>query len=49
MQDVTTWGEILFIVHTADIVLECAGTLPPGSFGHGYFNMHGDSPIGGHI
>ena len=23
--------------------------LPPGSFGHGYFNIHGDSPIGGHI
>ena len=24
-------------------------SLPPGSFGHGYFNIHGDSPIGGHI
>jgi heme iron utilization protein len=45
----TGWGEILFIVHTADIVLECNGTLPKGAFGHGYFNIHGDSPIGGHI
>jgi heme iron utilization protein len=45
----TSWGEVLFIVHTADIVLECVGTLPNGSFGHGYFNIHGDSPIGGHI
>jgi putative heme utilization carrier protein HutX len=30
-------------------VLECTGKVPPGSFGHGYFNIHGDSPIGGHI
>ena len=49
MQDVTTWGDILFIVHTPDIVLECEGALPPGSFGRGYYNIHGDGPIGGHI
>jgi heme iron utilization protein len=30
-------------------VLECAGSIPPGTFGRGYFNLHGDSPIGGHI
>jgi heme iron utilization protein len=47
--NLTEWGEVLFIVHTADIVLECVGTLPKGSFGHGYFNIHGNSPIGGHI
>ncbi|WP_415020089.1 heme utilization cystosolic carrier protein HutX [Aestuariivirga sp.] len=44
-----SWGEVLFIVHTDDIVLECSGKLPEGSHGHGYFNIHGDSPIGGHI
>ncbi len=49
MHDVTTWGDILFIVHTPDIVLECSGPLPLGSFGRGYYNVHGDSPIGGHI
>jgi putative heme utilization carrier protein HutX len=49
LADVTTWGEILFIVHTPDIVLECQGALPPGSYARGYFNLHGDSPIGGHI
>ena len=49
MQALTDWGEVLFIVHTPDIVLECAGSMPPGSFGRGYFNLHGDSPIGGHI
>lgn len=43
------WGEILFIVHSPDIVLECTGTLPVGSFGRGYYNIHGDSAIGGHI
>jgi putative heme utilization carrier protein HutX len=49
LASVSEWGEILFIVHTPDIVLECAGSLPRGSFGRGYFNLHGDSPIGGHI
>lgn len=48
-QALSTWGDVLFIVHTADIVLECEGSLPVGSFGHGYYNIHGDSPIGGHI
>ncbi len=47
--DMTNWGEILFIVHTDDIVLEAEGSLPQGSEGHGWFNIHGDSPIGGHI
>jgi putative heme utilization carrier protein HutX len=49
MKDLESWGEVLFIVHTPDIVLECAGSIPPGSFGRGYYNIHGDSPIGGHI
>lgn len=48
-QQLATWGTVLFIVHTPDIVLECEGSLPVGSFGHGYYNIHGDSPIGGHI
>jgi hypothetical protein len=48
-QELSTWGTVLFIVHTPDIVLECEGALPVGSFGHGYYNIHGDSPIGGHI
>lgn len=44
-----TWREVLFIVHTDTVVLEVKGTLPTGSEGHGWFNVHGDSPIGGHI
>ncbi len=47
--ELRSWGEILMIVQTPDIVFEVAGTLPEGSEGHGWFNIHGDSPIGGHI
>lgn len=47
--DVTGWGEVLFIVNTPDIVMECHGPLVACSAGHGWFNVHGDSPIGGHI
>lgn len=47
--DMTGWGTIMFIVHTADGVFETAGDLPPGSHGRGYFNIHSDSPIGGHL
>lgn len=49
MAELTQWGELLMIVHTPSIVLECKGRIPPGEFGRGYFNIHGDSPIGGHI
>lgn len=49
MADLQTWGEVLLIVHTPDIVLECVGPIPPGNVGRGYFNLHGDSPVGGHI
>ena len=49
MAELTGWGEVLVIVHTPSIVLECEGPVPPGSFGRGFFNLHGDSPIGGHL
>ncbi len=48
-EDMTGWGAILLIVATPDIVLEVKGALVPGQHGQGYFNVHGDSPIGGHI
>lgn len=47
--DMTSWGTIMFIVHSKDGVFETAGALPPGTHGRGYFNIHGDSPIGGHL
>ncbi len=48
-QELASWGTVMLLVNTPDIVLECEGALPIGSFGHGYYNIHGDSPIGGHI
>ncbi|MBL8907141.1 MAG: heme utilization cystosolic carrier protein HutX [Rhizobiales bacterium] len=48
-EKLTAWGCVLFIVHTQDIVLECSGSLPPGTEAQGYFNIHGSSPIAGHI
>src|SRR5690606_41984000 len=39
----------LSLVHTGVIVAEIEGSLPAGTAGHGDFNIHGDSPIGGHI
>jgi putative heme utilization carrier protein HutX len=47
--ELTGWGPVMFIVHTRDGVFEVAGALPPGTPGRGYFNIHGDSPIGGHL
>lgn len=47
--DLTAWGEITLVVHTRDGVFECTGGVPPGTSGRGYFNIHGDSPIGGHL
>jgi putative heme utilization carrier protein HutX len=41
MADLTQWGEVLMVVHTPNIVLECKGAIPPGEFGRGYFNIHG--------
>lgn len=49
LEDVASWGPILFIVHTPDLVLECEGPLPQGCYGHGFFSLRGESPIGGHI
>jgi len=49
MEDLTGWGDLMVIVHTPNIVLECKGPIPEGTYGRGYFNIHGDSPIGGHI
>ncbi len=48
-EDLTSWGPVVFIVHTDDGVFETACTIPAGSHARGYFNIHGDSPLGGHL
>lgn len=49
MQDLSEWGTVTVIAHTKDIILEVEGPLPAGKLGHGFYNLHGDSPIGGHL
>lgn len=46
---VVTWGEITFLVHTADIIAEFSGTLPSGYHRQGYFNLRHTQGLGGHI
>ena len=48
-RDRVDWGQVMFIVHTEDGVFETKARLPPGSEGRGYFNIHGESPLGGHL
>ncbi len=47
--ELTKWGDILFLVHTPNIIFECVGPVPPGSSARGYFNLNGKGPIGGHL
>lgn len=45
----TGWGEVLFLLHGRHGVFEIETALPPGTKGQGYFNIHGDTPLGGHL
>lgn len=48
--DIAEWGEITFICHSKDAVIEYAGKLPPGTMGHGMYNLHGSKPgLSGHL
>lgn len=49
MQDLSEWGSVTVIAHTRDIILEVEAPVPPGKLAHGFYNLHGDSPIGGHL
>ena len=49
MADLTQWGDVTFLVHTADIILECKGTVPPGKVAREFFNLEGHGAIGGHL
>ena len=40
MTEITEWGDVTVIVHTADLVFEAHGSIPPGSIGQSK-NMHG--------
>lgn len=48
-QELTTWEGATFIMQHLGTVLEIKGTIPPGSYGHGYFNLASEGGIGGHV
>lgn len=48
-QELTGWGPVLVIVHTAAGVFEIDTALSPGTFGRGYFNITGNAPLHGHL
>lgn len=48
-QELTTWEKATFIMRHAGSVLEVKGTIPPGTHGNGFFNLRGESGIGGHL
>ena len=48
MEEIARWGEITFLVHTDDLILEAKGAVPKGSTARGFYNLHG-KPIGGHL
>ncbi len=48
MQDMRSWGELMFLVHTPDVILEVKTEMPDGALGHGFYNLKG-KPTGGHL
>lgn len=48
MLKMSDWGDITFLVHTEDVILEAKGSIPKGSTARGFYNLHG-APIGGHL
>ena len=49
MQDIAQWGEVTFIVHTADAIFEFTGPVPDGEIGRGYFNLMQPKGLHGHL
>jgi putative heme utilization carrier protein HutX len=49
LSDIAGWGDITFICHSKDAVVEFSGPVPPGKIGHGMYNLHGASGLGGHL
>ena len=49
MQDIAQWGEVTFIVHTADAIFEFTGPVPNGEVGRGYFNLMQPKGLHGHL
>lgn len=48
-QQLTSWGDVLFLIHNCNGVFEIKTALPPGTHRLDYFNIHGDGPLSGHL
>lgn len=50
LTDIAEWGDITFIVHTKDAVIEFSGPMPKGRIGHGMYNLQGGGAgLSGHL
>jgi putative heme utilization carrier protein HutX len=49
MGDLPAWGDVTFLVHTKDIILESKARVPTGKVAGEFFNFEGHSAIGGHL
>ena len=49
MDDIATWGDVTFIIHTDDGIFEITGPVPSGKIGHGYFNLMSPTGLHGHL
>ncbi len=48
-QEVQTWNEITFLLHTVNIIAQFSGALPAGKKGAGYFNLQHNQGFSGDI
>jgi putative heme utilization carrier protein HutX len=49
MTEVAGWGDVTFIVHSADGIIEFSGPVPKGEMGRGYFNLMSRTGLHGHL
>lgn len=50
LKDIAHWGDITFICHSKDAIIEFSGPLPQGEMGHGMYNLRGGAGgLSGHL
>lgn len=49
MGDVAEWGEVLFLVHTVNAIVEVKAEVPKGKSSADFYNLHGPGALGGHL
>ncbi|AOX99071.1 heme utilization cystosolic carrier protein HutX [Jeongeupia sp. USM3] len=49
MAEISHWGDVTLLTHSADAILEFHGRVPVGRSAHGFFNLRGGGSLSGHI